>query len=103
MILLTESEILQASFWHRNLPNNVKITLNSLFFFFFFSPEIALQHVSMFFRSEPKWEVVEPLKDIGEKSMHAQKLALFFPMSCHNTVVAYKLCPARKLCDLVGL
>ncbi|KAJ7399351.1 PX domain-containing protein kinase-like protein [Pitangus sulphuratus] len=26
--------------------------------------EIALQHVSMFFRSEPKWEVVEPLKDI---------------------------------------
>ncbi|XP_015277623.1 PREDICTED: PX domain-containing protein kinase-like protein isoform X3 [Gekko japonicus] len=27
--------------------------------------EIALQHVSMFFRSEPKWEVVEPLKDIG--------------------------------------
>nr|XP_026257802.1 PX domain-containing protein kinase-like protein [Urocitellus parryii] len=30
--------------------------------------EIALQQVSMFFRSEPKWEVVEPLKDIGEKS-----------------------------------
>nr|XP_034957098.1 PX domain-containing protein kinase-like protein [Zootoca vivipara] len=28
--------------------------------------EIALQHVSMFFRSEPKWEVVEPLKDIGK-------------------------------------
>ncbi|KAF7249965.1 PX domain-containing protein kinase-like protein [Varanus komodoensis] len=28
-------------------------------------PEFALQHVSMFFRSEPKWEVVEPLKDIG--------------------------------------
>uniref|UniRef100_A0A2K5RIE3 PX domain-containing protein kinase-like protein n=1 Tax=Cebus imitator TaxID=2715852 RepID=A0A2K5RIE3_CEBIM len=27
--------------------------------------EIALQQVSMFFRSEPKWEVVEPLKDIG--------------------------------------
>uniref|UniRef100_A0A803VTC9 PX domain containing serine/threonine kinase like n=1 Tax=Ficedula albicollis TaxID=59894 RepID=A0A803VTC9_FICAL len=27
--------------------------------------EIALQHVSMFFRSEPKWEVAEPLKDIG--------------------------------------
>uniref|UniRef100_A0A4X2K138 PX domain containing serine/threonine kinase like n=1 Tax=Vombatus ursinus TaxID=29139 RepID=A0A4X2K138_VOMUR len=27
--------------------------------------EIALQQVSMFFRSEPKWEVVEPLRDIG--------------------------------------
>uniref|UniRef100_A0A8C8SWR5 PX domain-containing protein kinase-like protein n=1 Tax=Pelusios castaneus TaxID=367368 RepID=A0A8C8SWR5_9SAUR len=27
--------------------------------------EIALQHVSMFFRSEPKWEVAEPLKDVG--------------------------------------
>ncbi|XP_064422314.1 PX domain-containing protein kinase-like protein [Latimeria chalumnae] len=27
--------------------------------------EIALQQVSMFFRSEPNWEVVEPLKDIG--------------------------------------
>lgn len=52
--------------------------------YFFFSPEIALQHVSMFFRSEPKWEVVEPLKDIGKKSMYAQKLAVFFPMSCHN-------------------
>ncbi|XP_069062656.1 PX domain-containing protein kinase-like protein isoform X2 [Pleurodeles waltl] len=27
--------------------------------------EIALQQVSMFFRSEPKWEVVEPLKEMG--------------------------------------
>ncbi|XP_067271708.1 PX domain-containing protein kinase-like protein isoform X2 [Pseudorasbora parva] len=27
--------------------------------------EIALQQVSMFFRSDPKWEVIEPLKDIG--------------------------------------
>ncbi|XP_041460484.1 PX domain-containing protein kinase-like protein isoform X2 [Lytechinus variegatus] len=27
--------------------------------------EDALQHVSMFFRSEPHWDVVEPLKDIG--------------------------------------
>ncbi|KAM6981118.1 PX domain-containing protein kinase-like protein [Aplochiton taeniatus] len=27
--------------------------------------EIALQQVSMFFRSDPKWEVVDPLKDIG--------------------------------------
>lgn len=40
---------------------------SSLFPFFF--PEIALQHVSMFFRSEPKWEVAEPLKDIGKKGM----------------------------------
>ncbi|XP_019123884.1 PX domain-containing protein kinase-like protein isoform X1 [Larimichthys crocea] len=27
--------------------------------------EIALQQVSMFFRSDPKWEVLEPLKDMG--------------------------------------
>ncbi|XP_076865154.1 PX domain-containing protein kinase-like protein isoform X2 [Brachyhypopomus gauderio] len=27
--------------------------------------EIALQQVSMFFRSDPKWEVIEPLKDMG--------------------------------------
>ncbi|XP_063072255.1 PX domain-containing protein kinase-like protein isoform X2 [Engraulis encrasicolus] len=27
--------------------------------------EMALQQVSMFFRSDPKWEVAEPLKDIG--------------------------------------
>uniref|UniRef100_A0A8C5D4Z0 PX domain containing serine/threonine kinase n=1 Tax=Gouania willdenowi TaxID=441366 RepID=A0A8C5D4Z0_GOUWI len=27
--------------------------------------EIALQQVSMFFRSDPKWEVQEPLRDIG--------------------------------------
>ncbi|XP_059425140.1 PX domain-containing protein kinase-like protein isoform X2 [Carassius carassius] len=27
--------------------------------------EVALQQVSMFFRSNPKWEVIEPLKDIG--------------------------------------
>ncbi|XP_007229647.3 PX domain-containing protein kinase-like protein isoform X1 [Astyanax mexicanus] len=27
--------------------------------------EIALQQVSMFFRSDPKWEVVEPLKEMG--------------------------------------
>ncbi|XP_039263088.2 PX domain-containing protein kinase-like protein isoform X1 [Styela clava] len=28
-------------------------------------PEAALQNVSMFFRSEPHWEVVEPLKEMG--------------------------------------
>ena len=28
-------------------------------------PEQALQHVSMLFRSEPFWEVIEPLKEIG--------------------------------------
>ncbi|XP_061687350.1 PX domain-containing protein kinase-like protein isoform X2 [Syngnathoides biaculeatus] len=27
--------------------------------------EIALQQVSMFFRSDPKWEVAEPLQDVG--------------------------------------
>ncbi|CAG5120711.1 unnamed protein product, partial [Candidula unifasciata] len=27
--------------------------------------EIALQHVSMLFRSEPKWDVIEPLPDLG--------------------------------------
>ncbi|KAK6175076.1 hypothetical protein SNE40_013612 [Patella caerulea] len=29
--------------------------------------EIALQHVSMIFRSEPKWEVIEPLHEIGTR------------------------------------
>ncbi|XP_072296211.1 PX domain-containing protein kinase-like protein isoform X2 [Eucyclogobius newberryi] len=29
--------------------------------------EIALQQVSMFFRSDPKWEVQEPLKDMGSR------------------------------------
>lgn len=34
---------------------------------FSFVSERALQHVSMIFRSESqRWEVVEPLKDIGE-------------------------------------
>ncbi len=28
--------------------------------------EIALQQVSMFFRSDPKWEVLEPLRDVGK-------------------------------------
>ncbi|XP_076027521.1 PX domain-containing protein kinase-like protein isoform X3 [Genypterus blacodes] len=27
--------------------------------------EIALQQVSMYFRSDPKWEVLEPLRDVG--------------------------------------
>uniref|UniRef100_A0A3B3IKF3 PX domain containing serine/threonine kinase n=1 Tax=Oryzias latipes TaxID=8090 RepID=A0A3B3IKF3_ORYLA len=27
--------------------------------------EIALQQVSMFFRSDPKWEILEPLRDMG--------------------------------------
>ena len=27
--------------------------------------EIALRNVSMFFRSEPNWQVVEPLRDVG--------------------------------------
>lgn len=27
--------------------------------------ELALAHVSMFFRSESNWQVVEPLNDIG--------------------------------------
>ncbi|ESO84344.1 hypothetical protein LOTGIDRAFT_207280 [Lottia gigantea] len=30
-------------------------------------PEVALQHVSMIFRSEPKWDVIEPLVDIGTR------------------------------------
>jgi len=28
--------------------------------------EVALRNVSMFFRSEPNWSVVEPLRNIGE-------------------------------------
>ncbi|XP_061584323.1 PX domain-containing protein kinase-like protein [Cololabis saira] len=27
--------------------------------------ELALQQVSMFFRSDPKWEILEPLRDVG--------------------------------------
>ena len=27
--------------------------------------ELALAHVSMFFRSEPNWQIIEPLKEIG--------------------------------------
>ena len=30
------------------------------------SPEIALRNVSMFFRSNPNWSVVDPLRNIGE-------------------------------------
>ncbi|XP_029456822.1 PX domain-containing protein kinase-like protein isoform X3 [Rhinatrema bivittatum] len=41
--------------------------------------EIALQQVSMFFRSEPKWEVVEPLKDIGWRLRKK-----YFLMKCKN-------------------
>lgn len=36
-------------------PSNYPINLS----------EVALQHVSMLFRSEPYWDVIEPLKDIG--------------------------------------
>lgn len=31
--------------------------------------EIALQQVSMFFRSDLKWEVLEPLRDMGKVKM----------------------------------
>ncbi|KAM4652833.1 PX domain-containing protein kinase-like protein isoform 3-T3 [Discoglossus pictus] len=41
--------------------------------------EIALQQVSMFFRSEPKFEVVEPLKDIGWRLRKR-----YFLMKCRN-------------------
>lgn len=34
--------------------------------------EIALQQVSMFFRSDLKWEVLEPLRDMGE--VHREQL-----------------------------
>jgi PX domain-containing protein kinase-like protein len=27
--------------------------------------ELALAHVSMFFRSEPNWQIIEPLSEIG--------------------------------------
>uniref|UniRef100_A0A8D2LIH6 PX domain containing serine/threonine kinase like n=1 Tax=Varanus komodoensis TaxID=61221 RepID=A0A8D2LIH6_VARKO len=42
-----------------SVPTVPLVLIHRIFVFF------ALQHVSMFFRSEPKWEVVEPLKDIG--------------------------------------
>ena len=28
--------------------------------------ELALAHVSMFFRSESNWQIIEPLKEIGK-------------------------------------
>lgn len=37
----------------------------------------------MFFRSEPKWEVVEPLKDIGEKLAHDLLKQITELDSCH--------------------
>ncbi len=36
----------------------------------FCSSEDALRNASMFFRSEPTWSVVEPLKDIGESGVY---------------------------------
>ena len=32
----------------------------------YYIPEKALQHISMFFRSDPRWEVIEPAPDIGK-------------------------------------
>ncbi|XP_063796945.1 PX domain-containing protein kinase-like protein isoform X2 [Pseudophryne corroboree] len=46
--------------------------------------EIALQQVSMFFRSEPKFEVVEPLKDIGWRLRKR-----YFLMKCKNQPKEY--------------
>ncbi|XP_071807254.1 PX domain-containing protein kinase-like protein isoform X1 [Asterias amurensis] len=49
--LLATSIIVKRFLDQANYPSNLQ--------------EIALQHVSMFFRSEPHWEVVEAMKDIG--------------------------------------
>ncbi len=45
---------------------NVFLHLFAIICKFLLFSEIALQQVSMFFRSDPKWEIIEPLKDIGE-------------------------------------
>ena len=54
-----------------------------------FIVEVALQNISMFFRSEPKWEVVEPAPDIGsflftKNSLHCLQQQL-------NLVGIYKI------------
>ncbi len=39
--------------------------------------EDALRNASMFFRSEPTWSVVEPLKDIGESGVYQCVCSVF--------------------------
>ncbi len=44
--------------------------------------EDALRNASMFFRSEPTWSVVEPLKDIGELVLYL--CVCVFTSLCHR-------------------
>uniref|UniRef100_A0A671XW66 PX domain containing serine/threonine kinase n=1 Tax=Sparus aurata TaxID=8175 RepID=A0A671XW66_SPAAU len=54
---ITQHPLLSSSLYVKKFldPNNYSANYT----------EIALQQVSMFFRSDPKWEVLEPLKDMG--------------------------------------
>ncbi|CAH1266139.1 PXK [Branchiostoma lanceolatum] len=56
---ITAHQLLSLSLTVRKFldPTNYPESMNT--------QEAALQHVSMFFRSEPHWEVLEPLRDIG--------------------------------------
>eukprot|EP00058_Branchiostoma_floridae_P008986 XP_002594474.1 hypothetical protein BRAFLDRAFT_87663 [Branchiostoma floridae] len=56
---ITSHQLLSLSLIVRKFldPTNYPESMNT--------QEAALQHVSMFFRSEPHWEVIEPLRDVG--------------------------------------
>ena len=43
----------------------LRIAIFLQYYDFMFLSEIALQDISMFFRSEPKWELIESLPDLG--------------------------------------
>lgn len=58
--------------------------------------EIALQQVSMFFRSDPKWEVVEPLKDMGKtrglKESHLNVLIMNYVFLVMLALTVFSYC-----------
>ena len=51
------------------VPKMMYVLITFILCFTFYVLEVALQNISMFFRSEPKWEVVEPAPDIGKASL----------------------------------
>ena len=64
---------------------NKQISVNFTIFSVLCVSELSLQHVSMFFRSEPGWEVVEPLPDIGRYLGLKKKLFV----SCNPTLTSF--------------
>uniref|UniRef100_A0A672NKL5 PX domain-containing protein kinase-like protein n=1 Tax=Sinocyclocheilus grahami TaxID=75366 RepID=A0A672NKL5_SINGR len=61
--------------------------------------EIALQQVSMFFRSDPKWEVIEPLKDIGWRLRKRYFLVKDKDQPKDKQVLSWCLLHGRKHCE----